>query len=169
MVSAWREIRDVASPQTRFTPFALPSQEQAKHPSPFGSLPTPTVPKPISQSRSPLAAACVLWPLIEHCCALFSRVSLIGRALCLSEALVSFRRQRPLRGVSRAAWFGPCVCARFSERYPICVSRYGCCSKTSLVEGRAECVMSSSLFLLFVLTAPRPRRRRICRARPGST
>ena len=112
MVSAWREIRDVASPQTRFTPFALPSQEQAKLPSPFGSLPTPTVPKPISQSlRSPLAAACVLWPLIEHCCALFSRVSLIGRALCLSEALVSFRRQKaPERRFScRLAW---AVCLR---------------------------------------------------------
>ena len=124
---------------------------------------------PSHNLRSPLLRPPVCCGRSSSIVVLSSRACLLLDALCLSEALVSFRRQRPLRGVSRAAWRGPCVCARFSERYPICVSRYGCCSRPLWSRAEHSVRYVLRFFLLFVLTAPRPRRRRICRARPGST
>ena len=166
MVSAWREIRDVASPQT---PFALPNYpSQAPISFWFPSYSHSPLTH-LTISSIPSCGRLVCCGRSSSIVVLSSRACLLLDALCLSEALVSFRRQKALeRRFSRAAWFGPCVCARFSERYPICVSRYGYCSRP-LWSRAAHSALCPSLFLLFVLTAPRPRRRRICRARPGST
>ena len=124
---------------------------------------------PTHNLRSPLLRPPVCCGRSSSIVVLSSRACLLLDALCLSEALVSFRRQRPLerRFSCRLVW---AVCVRSLLR-AISDMRVSVrlLLTTSLVEGRAYSALCPSLLLLFVLTAPRPRRRRICRARPGST
>ena len=142
------------------TLYALRPTTQAISFCAFGSLPTPTVPKPISQSlRSPLAAACVLWPLIEHCCALFSRVSLIGRALFVGGSRLLSSTKAPERRFScRLASLGEpgvgLVCALASPSD----IRYACLGTAAAhdLSGRGQHIVRYVLFAFPPLRAYGP-------------